>query len=74
MSQAPLTAIDGLDPASYPRSVLHAESCVWVEKNCYVDIWIEVVHALGLETRAMLPFVAAIDFRSEEHTSELQSP
>jgi hypothetical protein len=48
--------------------VLHAESCVWVEKNCYVDIWIEVIHALGLEPRAILPFAAAVDFEGDQWT------
>ena len=37
-----------LDAATYQRHALHAEDRVWVEKNCYVDIWIEVLHALGL--------------------------
>jgi hypothetical protein len=68
LSQAPLTAIGGLDPASYPRSVLHADSCVWVEKNCYVDIWIEVLHAVRLEPRAVLPFVVAVDFEGDQWT------
>ncbi len=68
MSITPVTAIKGLDPAAYPRSTLHAESCVWVEKNCYVDIWIEVIHALGLEPRAMVPFVVAVDFEGDQWT------
>jgi hypothetical protein len=63
-----VTAIKGLNASTYRRDILHAESCAWVEKNCYVDIWIEVVHALGLETRAMLPFVAAIDFEGDQWT------
>ena len=63
-----VTAIKGLNASTYRRDVLHAESCAWVEKNCYVDIWIEVVHALGLETRAMLPFVVAIDFEGDQWT------
>lgn len=57
-----------LDPANYERSVLHAESCAWVEKNCYIDIWIEVIHALRLEPRAILPFVVAIDFEGDQWT------
>lgn len=57
-----------LDPAAYQRDTLHADDRIWVEKNCYVDIWIELVHALGLETRAMLPFVAAIDFEGDQWT------
>jgi Domain of unknown function (DUF1839) len=68
VSQPAASVLRGLDPANYPRSVLHADSCVWVEKNCYVDIWIEVIHALGLEPRAILPFVAAIDFEGDQWT------
>lgn len=63
-----MTAIEGLEPSSYPRSVLHAESCVWVEKNCYIDIWIELIHALGLEPRAIVPFVVAVDFEGDQWT------
>ena len=57
-----------LDAAAYTRSPLHGDSCVWVEKNCYIDIWIEVLHALGLEPRAALPFTVAIDFEGDQWT------
>ncbi len=57
-----------LDAAAYRRHALHAEDLVWVEKNCYVDVWIELVHALGCEPLAMLPFVAAIDFEGDQWT------
>jgi hypothetical protein len=58
----------GLDAGHYTRHMLHAEDRVWVEKNCYVDIWIELVHALGCEPLAMLPFVNAIDFVGDQWT------
>jgi len=61
-------ALPGLDPSAYRRSALHAEDRIWVEKNCYVDIWIELIHALGLEPRAMLPFTLAIDFEGDQWT------
>lgn len=57
-----------LDPATYERHALHADGLVWVEKNCYVDVWIELVHALGCEPLAMLPFTAAIDFEGDQWT------
>jgi hypothetical protein len=63
-----LTALPGIEPQTYQRSVLHAESLTWLEKNCYVDIWIEVLHALGLEPRAAMPFVLAIDFLGDQWT------
>src|SRR5262249_24671230 len=57
-----------LDPAGYARHALHGEDRVWVEKNCYIDIWIELVHALGLEPLAMLGFCAAVDFEGDQFT------
>jgi hypothetical protein len=57
-----------LDASAYQRHALHAEERVWVEKNCYIDICIEVVHALGLEPHAMLGFVSAIDFEGDQWT------
>jgi hypothetical protein len=57
-----------LDAATYTRHALHAEDKVWVEKNCYVDIWIETIHAVGCEPLAMLPFVTAIDFEGDQWT------
>lgn len=68
LSDSSVSVLQGLDPATYSRSILHADSCIWVEKNCYIDIWIEVIHALGLEPRAMLPFVAAVDFEGDQWT------
>lgn len=63
---ARLTAIRGLDVHAYQRSPLHASDCLWTEKNCYADVWIEFLHALGMEPRAMLPFTAAIDFIGDQ--------
>jgi hypothetical protein len=55
-----------LDAARYARHPLHAEDRLWVEKNCYIDVFIELVHALGCEPLAMLPFVNAIDFVDDQ--------
>jgi hypothetical protein len=63
-----IVALPGLDAATYQRSVLHADDCIWVEKNCYVDIWIEVLHALRLNPLAMLPFTLAVDFEGDQCT------
>jgi len=62
-----LRALD-LDAGTYARHALHAEDKVWVEKNCYVDVWIETIHAVGCEPLAMLPFVTAIDFEGDQWT------
>lgn len=66
---AAVDLLPGIAPGTgHRRSVLHAEACVWVEKNCYVDVWIEAIHALGLEPRAMLPFTLALDFLGDQWT------
>ena len=41
---------------------------MWVEKNCYVDVWIELLHALGLNPLAMLAFTVAVDFEGDQWT------
>jgi hypothetical protein len=63
-----VAVLPDLDPASYARHPLHAEGRVWVEKNCYADIWIELLHALRLDPAAMLPFTVAVDFVGDQWT------
>ena len=57
-----------LDPAPYRPHALHGDGRAWVGKNCYVDIWIEVLHARGLDPTAMLAFTLAIDFEGDQWT------
>ncbi len=58
----------GLRAASYKRHALHGDDVVWVEKNCYGDLWIELLHALDLEPLAILPFTLAVDFEGDQWT------
>lgn len=62
------TVLPGLSAATYVRHPLHGEDRIWVEKNCYADLFIELVHALGLEPAAMLPFTLAVDFEGDQWT------
>jgi hypothetical protein len=57
-----------LDPATYTRHRLHTQEREWAETNCYVDVWIEVLHARGLEPIAGLPFTLGIDFEGDQWT------
>lgn len=61
-------AVFELEPAAYNRHALHQESAAWVEKNCYVDLWIELLHAAGLQPEAVLAFTVALDFDGEQWT------
>ncbi|MFI3138281.1 MAG: DUF1839 family protein [Methylococcaceae bacterium] len=57
-----------IDAANYTPHRLHTEACAWVEKNCYIDLIIEVLHAQGLEPMAMLPFTLALNFEGDQWT------
>jgi len=61
-------ALADLQVGSYRPHELHSERQVWVEKNCYIDIWIELLHALGADPHAMLPFTLAVDFEGDHWT------
>ena len=63
-----ISAIRGLDAASYVRSPLHSDKAIWSEKNCYVDVWIEMLHAQGLEPLAVMPFALRVDFEGDQWT------
>lgn len=55
-----------LDPAAHRPHVLHDEGRDWPETNCYVDLWVELLHASGAEPLAALPFTIAIDFEGDQ--------
>jgi hypothetical protein len=57
-----------LDPSSYQRHAIHGEDRTWTETNCYTDLVIELVHGLGHDPAAMLPFTLAIDFEGDQWT------
>jgi uncharacterized protein DUF1839 len=57
-----------LDPATYSRHALHDGGRAWSESNCYVDLWIELLHTSGVEPLAALPFVFAVDLEGDQWT------
>jgi hypothetical protein len=57
-----------LDPASYRRHAIHGADRVWAETNCYTDLLIELLHGLGHDPAAMLPFTVAVDFEGDQWT------
>lgn len=61
-------ALAALAPATHQPHALHAAPSVWTERNCYVDLWIELVQALGGDPHAMLPVVLALDFEGDQWT------
>src|ERR1700753_4169491 len=53
-----------------PRSqhALHDPARAWPETNCYVDLWIEVLDALGLDPIACFGFTFSTDFEGDQWT------
>jgi len=63
-----VTGLSDLDPARYVPHPLHGADRLFAETNCYVDVWIELLHAQGLDPTAMLAFCAAIDWEGDQWT------
>ncbi len=57
-----------LESSSHQRHHLHTQDRNWAETNCYVDLWIELLHGWGFEPLAALPFTVAIDFEGDQWT------
>src|SRR5207248_1612605 len=53
---------------TYTSHALHDDERAWPETNCYVDLWIEVLHAQGLEPTAGLAFTLGLDFEGDQYT------
>jgi hypothetical protein len=66
MSQ--FNVLPGISPDTYTPHHLHTNEYAWVEKNCYIDLYIEVLHGLRMEPLAMLPFTLAVDFVGDQWT------
>jgi hypothetical protein len=55
-----------LESDQYRPHPLHASERNWTETNCYVDVWIEVLHALGLDPVAGGAFTLSADFEGDQ--------
>lgn len=60
--------IIALNAADYQRHAIHGEDRTWAETNCYTDVIIELLHALGHDPCAALAFTLPIDFEGDQWT------
>ncbi|NVH71318.1 DUF1839 family protein [Paraburkholderia sp. JPY432] len=58
----------GTRPREHVAHALHQGERVWQETNCYVDLWIELLHGFGLDPRAALAFTVRQDFEGDQFT------
>ena len=63
-----IEVLPNLREDEYCSHNLHGPEVTWEEKNCYVDLWIELLHTLKLEPLAMLPLTLAVDFEDDQWT------
>ncbi|MET0343062.1 MAG: DUF1839 family protein, partial [Polyangiales bacterium] len=61
-----MSAALALSAARHRAHALHGEARAWPETNCYVDLWIEVLHALGHDPHAMLGCALTCDFEDDQ--------
>ncbi|MEO8052805.1 MAG: DUF1839 family protein [Acidobacteriota bacterium] len=63
-----MVSLLGLDPGTYTPSTLHHPDRTFRETNCYVDIWIELLHAQGIDPASAMAFACAVDFEGDQWT------
>jgi hypothetical protein len=57
-----------LYPETYNKHIIHSEGRTWIETNCYTDVLVEQLHALGHEPIAALPFTLRADCEGDQWT------
>jgi len=60
--------VAALEAATYRPHPIHGESRTWAQTNCYTDLMVEMLHGLGHEPVAVLPYTLAIDFEGDQWT------
>ncbi len=55
-------------PVGYRPHAMHSGERHWPQTNCYADLWIEVLHAQGLEPAAAFGFTVAQGFEGDQFT------
>src|SRR5260370_31617024 len=63
-----------LDPARYIPSTLNQPDRTFPETNCYVDLWIELLHARGIVPESALGAACVVDFEGDQWTFFKPSP
>lgn len=62
-----LSTLD-ISAESFVPNGLHRDTRNWIESNCYIDMWIEILHALELDPLACFGFSLTADFEQDQWT------
>ncbi len=68
LARSPLAIFPTLTPADHTPHPLHDGARDWPETNCYLDVWIEILHAMGLDPTAAFGFAVGQDFEGDHFT------
>ena len=63
-----MVSLLGLDPGAYRSSALHNPGRLFPETNCYVDLWIELLHARGIDPAGAMVSAFTVDFEGDQWT------
>jgi hypothetical protein len=74
LARAPRAVLPSLSPETHGPHALHAQTRDWPQTNCFVDLWIELLHGCGLEPLAAFGFTVAQDFEGDHFTFSKMPP
>ena len=57
-----------IDRTRYQPHFLHGDERAWNETNCYVDLWVELLHGYGLDPMAAFSFSLITDYEGDSFT------
>lgn len=60
-----ISALD-LDLGTYEPHATHSPDRIWPETNCYVDVWVETLHAMGCDPVAAMAFTLDANFDGDQ--------
>jgi hypothetical protein len=63
-----MVSLLGLDPAAYVPSALHDPDRTFRETNCYADVWIELLHSVGIDPASAMASACTVDFEGDQWT------
>lgn len=58
--------VEALSPGGFVAHPLHREDSTWSNTNCYLDVWIELLHGLGVAPEPLFAAAVAADAQIEQ--------
>lgn len=63
-----MNSVKSIAMEHYKPHWFHSTERLWPQSNCYVDLWIEVLHSMNLNPIAAFAFTLAADFEGDQWT------